>query len=362
MGAQICAIPPLPDWVPISAQHYLAHTSAQLSIRALARLAGVHASTILRQVRRYETRRDDPLIDAALRDLSRIMERGECTDNDGDNNMNAMTQDGLITSLAVTESELQQEAARVLRRMAEQGALLAFAKDMEKGVVVREAEDGSTIRLAVVDSATAQAMALKDWIQCQDGTARICRYHITGTGRSALKDFVAEAENLAVGFAEDAARFEQGDRDPLLRVSAALPESPLAGLSRRRGRNGKAFLSRDLAVAGERLREDYEVCQIEGMKPADWSSILQRIEDAQPEPELAPEGSAKRRVYDALLDLGAGLGDVALRTCCMLEGMETLEREMGWSARSGKIVLRIALQRLQKHYERTGGALAPKIG
>jgi hypothetical protein len=62
----------------------------------------------------------------------------------------------------------------------------------------------------------------------------------------------------------------------------------------------------------------------------------------------------------ALRDLGPGLGDVALRCCCYLEGLETAEKELGWSARSGKIVLRIALQRLRRHYEeraQSGGDL-----
>jgi len=45
---------------------------------------------------------------------------------------------------------------------------------------------------------------------------------------------------------------------------------------------------------------------------------------------------------------------VALRCCCYLEGLETAEKKMGWSARSGKIVLRIALHRLKRHYERLG--------
>ncbi len=66
-----------------------------------------------------------------------------------------------------------------------------------------------------------------------------------------------------------------------------------------------------------------------------------------------PDG-ARDRVASALRDLGPGLGDVVLRCCCFLEGMEQAEKRMGWSARSGKIVLKIALQRLKRHYDGLG--------
>ncbi|AZB55371.1 helix-turn-helix domain-containing protein, partial [Cereibacter sphaeroides] len=71
---------------------------------------------------------------------------------------------------------------------------------------------------------------------------------------------------------------------------------------------------------------------------------------------------ARERVAAALRDLGPGLGDMVLRCCCFLEGLEAAERRMGWSARSGKIVLRIALQRLRRHYDETYGRSRPLIG
>jgi hypothetical protein len=73
-------------------------------------------------------------------------------------------------------------------------------------------------------------------------------------------------------------------------------------------------------------------------------------------------GGAGPRPSAALRDLGPGLGDVALRCCCFLEGLEAAERRMGWSSRSGKIVLRIALQRLKRHYEANGGISGVLIG
>ncbi len=58
--------PHLPTWLPKSVRHYLDHTATGLPLRELARRNGVSASTVLRQVRNCETRRDDPLVDAAL--------------------------------------------------------------------------------------------------------------------------------------------------------------------------------------------------------------------------------------------------------------------------------------------------------
>ena len=61
----------LPPWVPTAVRRYLQHTQAGLSLRDVARGEGCHASTVLRQVRRFENLRDDPLVDEAL-DLSLI--------------------------------------------------------------------------------------------------------------------------------------------------------------------------------------------------------------------------------------------------------------------------------------------------
>ena len=72
--------------------------------------------------------------------------------------------------------------------------------------------------------------------------------------------------------------------------------------------------------------------------------------------------SARDRVALALRDLGPGMGDIVLRVCCFLEGIELTERRLGWSARSGKIVLRLALMRLERHYAETYGKGSRLIG
>ena len=267
-----------------------------------------------------------------------------------------------------TEETLDREARRVLRRLNEPGACLAIAKDMEKAVVARDSADGRTMRTAVVDREIAEAMALKDWIKCQT-QGRIARYRITQSGRSALKRLIAQDEATRHGFEEASAPFADQHRDYESAQTRKTPrynvsESPLTALARRKDKDGKPFLSGDLVAAGERLREDFELAQLGPRVAQNWERFLTGDRGAFGPDDGAAGGSsrARERVAAALADLGPGLGDVALRCCCFLEGLEVTEKRMGWSARSGKIVLRIALERLRRHYDEREDGWSPMIG
>ncbi|MEL7125936.1 MAG: DUF6456 domain-containing protein [Pseudomonadota bacterium] len=369
------ALAGLPGWVPPAARNYLAHTEAGLPIRELARQTGCHASTVLRQIRRFETRRDDPLIDAVLRKLGTGLKERSSPPSKMQRKdtrpMHAASQD-----LAPDNDQFQREAQRILRRLCEKGAVLAVAIDMEKAVVVRDGAAGASTRTAVVDRQVAEAMALQEWIGA-DTAGRITRYRITGTGRAALNEMLEGAETDGPGMAEAAAPFadqhrswgERTVRDPdtgqSRRVRYNMSESPLTALARRRDRDGSPFLSDDLVTAGERLREDFELAQMGPRVAQNWDRFLTggtRSGFAADSGVGNGPDAARKRVGAALSDLGPGLSDVVLRCCCYLEGLETTEKKLGWSARSGKIVLRIALMRLKQHYDETTGPGGGLIG
>lgn len=368
----------LPNWVPQEAKRYLDHTEHGRTIRALARTDGCAPSTIMRQVRKIEMKRDDPLIDEALSSLSQYNQMPNIQPMDGSARPSPRSKDILSMSKhtdfsdmnAVTppdDATIEREARRILRRLSEPGACLAVAKDMEKAVVVRDLPDGRTTRTAVLDRPIAQAMALKDWITAQ-AKGKITRYTITSAGRAALKRLVAADESARAGFAEAQAQFgEQSQAWPvkdIMPVEAEKPkrvrynaaESPVMTLSRRRDKDGKMFLDPELVASAERLREDFELAQMAQRGTQNWESFLTGGARSTFDGDASGYGpdAAKARVAAALADLGPGLGDVALRCCCYLEGMEQAEKRMGWSARSGKVVLRIALQRLKRHYDEAG--------
>lgn len=394
MQSNLSAQLTLPAWIPDAVRFYLDHTQTGLSLRAIARCHGRHASTILRQVRRYEGRRDDPLLDEALDALVRRQGPPLLDPDTKDALMSAPLRHPAAIPHAAAQAPLddaaiRREGRRILRRLAEPGSVLAIAPDMEKAVVMREFPDGRTARTGVVERAYAQAFALKDWISVRKA-GRVTSYELSATGRLALKRMVEEEESGRMGLAEapqafagqtgggpsfagqafagqhrDWAEKEIATEEGPRRMRYNLAESPVAVLGRRRDKDGKVFLTPDLIDAAERLREDFELAQMGARVAQNWERFLTmgdrgnfRADGGQAEGPRA----ARERVSAALRDLGPGLGDVALRVCCFLEGIEAAERRMGWAARSGKIVLRIALQRLLRHYDETYGRSGPLIG
>lgn len=130
-------------------------------------------------------------------------------------------------------------------------------------------------------------------------------------------------------------------------VTVNLAESPLSWLAAR------GLLDARQVEAGERLRVDYERA---GLSPG----ITMRWDAARVDGGGWPGGdrldpmtaglSAKRRFDAAIGAVGRGLGDILWRVVCACEPMTAAERALGWPARSGRLVLGMALDRLADHY------------
>ena len=289
------------DGTPVTAKHYLAHTVEGRSLRELAREAGCHPSTIMRQVRKIEQMRDDPLVDAAL------------------NALGARSADTDDTQGAV---ELSRQELRILTRLTERGAMLAIGEGMDKAVVVRELETGHVTRTAVIDVSAAESMALSGLITAHV-IGKISRYTITTAGRTYVQS--------ASDHDEEARRLHA-------------PDPPVIALSRRRDKNGETFLTTEHVKIAERIREDYEIAALTDPQLSHWSYVQKNIEQA----DQFDFTLSRDRLIAILSRLGPSMGEAIYRCCCRLEGLESLEQRKFWSARSGKIVLRIALECAQR--------------
>ena len=371
-------------WLPRDVRLYLDHVVHGQSLRALARREGCNASTVLRLVRRYEARRDDPLLDQALTALALGASFAPLAEPKSmrptkslpvEKDPAAMTASFRPSAVQpIDEATLQREARRVLRRLVEPGAFLAIAPDLDKAAVMRSTGGAEPMTTTTMERRVAQAFALKDWITCTK-PGRISRYELTAAGRAALRRMVegdevvpglAEAQSPFAGQHRDMAEREFRDTEGARKARVNLSESPVQVLGRRRDKAGQPFLNADLVQAAERLREDFEVAQMGGPRVAqNWDRFLTvgdrggfRGDSGLGEGPRA----ARDRVQTGLKCLTHPLDDLALLVCCHLHGIETAEMRLGLTARSGKELLRVALTYLRRHYDETYGRSGPLIG
>lgn len=128
-------------------------------------------------------------------------------------------------------------------------------------------------------------------------------------------------------------------------------ESPLAWLARRKGRDGRAMIDPAQFLAGERLRTDFTRAHLTPRITSSWSGIGRTRGASGGAGDMTEMVIASRqRVRLALDACGPEFAGLLLDVCCFLRGLEDVERERGWPARSAKVVLQLALDRLARHY------------
>ena len=124
-------------------------------------------------------------------------------------------------------------------------------------------------------------------------------------------------------------------------------------------KGGEPWLKPHAIEAAERLRRDFEVGRLQPRVTANWSASVSsgRRSDGAGLADLTDMALAARLRFDrAMRAVGPELSGVLVDVCCFLKGLETVERERRWPARSAKLVLRIALEGLARHYGLTATA------
>lgn len=138
---------------------------------------------------------------------------------------------------------------------------------------------------------------------------------------------------------------------PRRTVTVNLAESPLSWL------HAHGHLTDRQLLAGETLRGDYEKACLGPRVTMTWDGApVARGKRGAPTPFTPTELAlnAKQRFDGAVSVLGRDLGDIAWRVICAGETVPVAEKSLGWPLRSGKLVLRIALDRLAEHYRIPG--------
>ena len=85
-----------------------------------------------------------------------------------------------------------------------------------------------------------------------------------------------------------------------------------------------------------------------------WSPV--RISGQNAERGLNPserQMAAKQRFYGAVAYAGRGMADILWRVVCAGESLSAAEKGLSWPSRSGKLVLKLALDRVADFYRIT---------
>ena len=127
-------------------------------------------------------------------------------------------------------------------------------------------------------------------------------------------------------------------------VTVNLAESPLTWL------HSRGHLDDRQLDAGERLRADWERAQLAPGVTMRWDPV--RIASTgtrglNPSERMI---AARQRFDGAVAAAGSGLSDILWRVVCAGETLPDAERGLAWPARSGKLVLRFALDRVADYY------------
>ena len=238
----------------------------------------------------------------------------------------------------LAEAEVEREARRVLRRLA--GARTALFARKDYFAVVRSAGTAPGSRLAVA-APFVEAFARSGWIVA-DGPGR---FLLADAGHAFLVRSFGGEDRFAEQHREMETRtLSEAEGGRAVRVNVG--ESPLARL------NSRGLLGAIQFAAGEKLRRDYTLAQLTPRMGVDLSAVVVTGGSRGPGADSISDiaAAARQRFSRALAAAGPGLSDIAFEVCCDLQSLERAEAQRGWSKRSGRVVLMLALDRLAAHY------------
>ncbi len=248
----------------------------------------------------------------------------------------------------------EEKALRLLGRLTRRG-----------GRLVRKAKDRYVLAVAgrpaqeeAVDAELVSVLAGRGLVVAGEAGAMV----ISGAGAAAVRRRLAGGDGYAEQHQDRGAIMLDDAAFGRRRVTVNHDESPLAWLRRRKDASGRPMISAGEFAAGERLRSDYERAQLMPRVTANWMAAVagKRRSGENGIADLTEAAlAARRRVEAALASLEPEMANLAVDFCCFLKGLEQVEAERQWPARSAKVVLRLTLAALARHYGLSTRARGP---
>jgi hypothetical protein len=237
-------------------------------------------------------------------------------------------------------------------------ALLTLVRQLLQGACVIEAAEGGQVEGQIwLTGATRRChagetvrQALSLGLALRDGEKIAAAPSASAFLRRALAEreeaFLTQHREIQTATIE-----VEGTRQP---VRLNLAESPLGAVARIKDRKGEPFLPREAIEAGERFLSDFTRGQMQPRITASWEPRLSTRAKGSPGggQDIADSSMAARTRFSSAMEaMGPELSGVAVDICCFGKGLELVERERQWPARSAKLMLRTALLALARHYD-----------
>lgn len=236
-------------------------------------------------------------------------------------------------------SDLERIVARAARCLAAPGAWLEGAG--QGGYLVRGGSDRRRRPLLKLDEAAFALLSREPGLSPRpEGGWRLTRAPTP----------VAEIRAGRPSLIEGRRAYIEADGRTVTRT-VNLGESPIAWLARRRDASGEAWLTPVEIAAAEKLRDDFARAGTLGRLTMTWDAGPKTRGGRGPGAEPAERARfAKDRIARALDEVGPGLREILEHVCFAGTALEAAERTLGLPRRAGKTVLKLALQRLSRHY------------
>ncbi|MCJ2117916.1 DUF6456 domain-containing protein [Methylobacterium sp. J-001] len=250
---------------------------------------------------------------------------------------------------------LSAEAGRLLARLGEAGAYAMRDPLSDDGLLVRRGGDGVSVGSGRFSDTAGRALTDADLAAWDPAGKRLT---IGPAGRARLRRGQAPDGMAYLAQHHDLTVIAGGAAEPAVRNAS---ENPLAWMVRRRGGDGAPLLDPAAFEAGERLRRDMTTAAMLPRMGAELGAPRVDGGGAR-DPAAASDQviAARQRVRGALDAVGSDLSGLLIDLCGFLKGLERIEAERRWPARSAKVVVRIALGRLAEHYGLAREATGPE--
>ncbi len=264
------------------------------------------------------------------------------------------------------ERQITRAAERLLAALAQPGAY-AFADPIDgSALIVRAGRAGISLGGGRFPVSAGEQLLAQDLVRTEPGGRR--HLVLSPAGRARLRRqagpegsaFLAQHLDLVPEEAPEGSPDGAADGTPEAPRLRDASESPVAWMARRRGSDGRPLIEPAAFEAGERLRRDITVARMTPRLGVAWGS--ERVDGSGPrDPASASDAvvAARQRVRGALDAVGGDLANLLIDLCGELKGLERIEAERRWPARSAKVVARIALGRLAEHYGLERAATGP---